>query len=61
MPCNWVENLLTVGHNLECQGLTFAPLDCANWLLGREDEDLNIAATSKGITPLITGWVHPLR
>ena len=42
--------------DLACRGLTFAPPDCATWLLWKEaDGPINIFKASEGLFPLITG------
>ena len=60
IPCESLGKLLEEGRNLVCHGFTFAPPYCAAWILGKvEDQDLNIAATSQGLLPLLTGQATP--
>ena len=59
MPCKRAGKLLTGCHDLACSWLTFFFPYCATWILGREDEAINIAAARKGCSPLLTGWVTP--
>ena len=61
MPCMREGKLLTVGRYLACQVLTFFPSYCATLLLGREDKEINIAASRKGIFPFLTGRAPPFK
>ena len=48
--------------DLACRGLTFAPPDCATWLLWKEaDGPINIFKASEGLFPLITGQEPPFK
>ena len=57
MPCKRAAG----GRNLACLGLSFVPLYCTSWILGVEDQELNIVAVSQGIPPLLNGQAPPLR
>ena len=61
MPFERAGNILTESRDLVCRLLTFVPLYCAAWVLGREeDEDiLDITAASQGLLSLLTGWATP--
>ena len=42
--------------------MTFVPLDCATWILGREaDGPLNIFDASRGVFPMITDREPPFK
>ena len=46
--------------DLACWGLTFAPPECASWLLRRDaDRPLNVFEALKGLSPLLNGREPP--
>ena len=57
-----VKSMGTEYMDLDFRGLTFAPLDCASWLLRREaDRPLNVFEALLDLFPLLTGQELPFK